>query len=433
MSLDADPQDVEVEEPAPAKRRGIFYGWWVVASAALVQCVNSAVYFYGMPVFFPPLIEEFGWSRTALAGVFSIARMEAGIAGPIAGLCIDRWGPRRMMLIGLSLMSVGFVILSKVSSLEMFYAVFLLFLSVGTGFGVSPPLGACVANWFVRRRSTAMGLLMTGGGIGGVAAGSLGLLITAYGWRSALVIVGVVVAVTGIPGLLFVRHRPEAYGLRPDGDPPPATPQAARAAALPQVSFQPWQALRTPVFWLLALTFGTRHLTTSGTIVHLPAMMVDQGQPLEIAAAVSGLVALASIPGRLIAGWIGDRLPKNLVFGGCLALMALGLAAFTLGSTPLHLGVFIVAYGAAYGGAVPLTMAIVADYFGRQRYATIYGFAQFGMMWGTIGGPVLAGYAFDTTGSYEVALQGFIVVAVVGALVSLVAGPPRAPRQAVAA
>ena len=428
MSIQAGSPPVQ-RRVTPGKRGNVFYGWWVVASAGLVQAVNSAVYYYGMPVFLTPLTEEFGWSRAALSGAFSIARLEAGIAAPLAGLSIDRWGPRRMMLIGLVMMSVGFVLLSQVQTLEMFYFIFLFFLSVGTGFGVGPPLSACVANWFVRKRGTAMGLLMTGGGIGAAAAGSLGLLITAFGWRTALVIIGVVVLVTGIPGALIIRHRPESIGLRPDGDPtPPPQPVAKAMGAVRQINFQPMDALRTPAFWLLAVIFGSRHLTTSGAIVHLPAMMVDKGYSLEIAAAIAGLVGLASIPGRLLGGWLGDKVPKYLVFAGCMALLAFGLVMLMVGSTPLHLGIFVMAYGAAYGGAVPLSMAMVADYFGRRRYATIYGFCQFAMMWGSIGGPVLAGYAFDTTGSYLVALQIFTVVAVIGMFVSVVARPPVVAR-----
>ncbi|MHB1134187.1 MAG: MFS transporter [Chloroflexota bacterium] len=431
MSLDANLPCAPPETPPKAKRGKIFYGWWVVASAAVVQAVNSCVYFYGLPVFFTPLVEEFGWSRAALSGAFSIARLEAGIAGPLAGWSIDRWGPRRMMLIGLSMMSLGFVLLSQVQSLEMFYVIFLLFLSLGTGFGVAPPLSACVANWFVRKRGTALGLLMTGGGVGGALAGSLGLLIVAFGWRTALVIIGAIVLATGIPGALIMRHRPEPYGLRPDGDPPlppPTSPVGGVAAAPATRGFLPAEALRTPAFWLLAVIFGARHLTTSGTIVHLPAMMVDRGYSLEVAAFIAGAVALASIPGRLLCGWLGDRVPMAKVFAGCMALIAFGLVVLIVGSTPLHLGIFVVAYGVAYGGAVPVTMAMVADYFGRRRYATIYGLTQFTMMWGSIGGPVLAGYAFDTTGSYALALQVFTAVAIVGTLVSLVVQPPIKPR-----
>jgi MFS family permease len=381
-----------------------------------------------MAVFFTPLVQEFGWTRAALSGAFSIARLEAGIAGPLAGICIDRWGPRRMMVLGLILMSVGFVLLSRVESLEAFYLIFLLFLSLGTGFGVMPPITTAVTNWFYRRRSLATGLLMCGAGVGGFAASSLGWLITAYGWRQTLVFVGIFVIVTGVPGVLLLRHRPEPYGLRPDGD-PPAPVSSARAATAPNDGFLPSEALRVRAFYGLAFIFGARHVTTSGTLVHLPALMVDRGFTLEAAATLAGVVALVSIPGRVLCGWLGDRVDKRYVFAACLLFMVIGIAALALGSSPGHLGVFTVAYGMAYGGSVPLTVSIVADYFGRRRFATVYGLSQFAMMWGTISGPMIAGYAFDTTGSYQVALNIFMAVGIVGTVGTLLVRPPRLPGR----
>ncbi len=433
MSSPAEPSAASTTV-APAKRPAIFYGWWIVAAGTLAIAINGAVYYYGMAVFFTPLIQEFGWSRTALSGVFSIARMQAGIAGPLTGLAIDRWGPRRMMVIGMCMVSLGFFLLARVSAIEAFYAIFIVFLSVGTGLAASPPVGAAVANWFVRHRSTAMGILMCGGGIGGFMATALGYLIDGYGWRTTMDIIAVVVLATGLPVAAVIRHKPEPYGLRPDGDPPGATirvePKSAIAKARAnQINFQPHEALGTFTFYLLCLMFGLRHLTTSGALLHLPALMVDRGYSLETAALIAGLVALASVPGRLVCGWLADRMDSRYVFAGCFALLSLSATVLALGSSPLHLVFFVVGYGVSYGGSVPLTMSMVADYFGHRWYATIYGISQFGMMWGAILGPLVAGYAFDSTGSYELALNVFTVTNFLGFLICFVVRPPKPPRR----
>ncbi|MHB1134186.1 MAG: MFS transporter [Chloroflexota bacterium] len=435
MSVEPDlPRGAEAT-PRQA-RGGIFYGWWIVFAGTLAVAVNGAVYYYGMAVFFTPLIAEFGWSRTALSGAFSIARMQGGIAGPLTGWAIDRWGPRRMMTVGMVVTAVGFALLARVYSIEEFYFVFLVFLSVGTSLGASAPVGAAVANWFVRRRSLAMGMLMTGGGLGGFLATGLGFLIALYGWRATMEIVAVIVLVTGLPLAAVMRSRPQPYGLRPDGDlagaPARPTSKIAQIRAA-RVSFQPRQALATRVFYLMAVMFGLRQLTTNGALLHLPALMVDRGYTLEAAALIAGLVALISVPGRIVCGWLGDRYDQRFVLAGCFALLSITTAVLAAGSSPLHLIIFVVGYGVSYGGSVPLTMSMVADYFGYRWYATIFGLTQFAQMWGSIAGPLLAGYAFDSTGNYEMALNVFTVTNFVGLLLCFIVRPPKPPQRLPAA
>jgi len=410
-------------------RGGLFYGWWIVAAGTVIIAVNSAFFYYGMAVFFTPLILEFGWSRTALSGVFSIARMQAGIAGPLAGIAIDRWGARRMVLIGLLFVATGFFLLARVYTLEAFYAVFILCLSVGTGLSASPPIGAALANWFVRRRGLAMGILMCGAGVGGFLATSLGWLIGAYGWRTTMNIMAGTVLLTGLPAAMVIRHRPQPYGLRPDGDPPgepPAKPRSTIAELRRAGSdFPPAETLRTRAFYLLALVFGLRQLTTSGALIHLPALMVDRGYALETAAAIAGLVALVSIPGRLLCGWLADRVDQRYVFAASFVLLSASLTVLTFGATPLHVGLFVVGYGLSYGGGVPLMMSMVADYFGHRWYATTYGLIQFAMTWGNVAGPLVAGYAFDATGGYDLALHTFTLGNLLALVVVLLVRPPR--------
>ena len=199
----------------------IFYGWWIVLGAALGMALNASVYFYGFGVFFDSLITEFKSSRVVLSGAFSLARLESGLLGPIDGFLVDRFGPRKVMLIGVLLMGTGFVVLSRVSSITGFYLAFILMLALGAGLGFATPLITAVGNWFVRRQGVAFGLAMSGIGLGGLLVPLLSWVITQYGWRNAMLVAGITVFIVATPISLLMRHKPEQYGDVPDGEAAP--------------------------------------------------------------------------------------------------------------------------------------------------------------------------------------------------------------------
>src|SRR3989304_6239257 len=145
---------------APKK---VFYGWWIVLAAAAMNTYGSGVWFYGFPVFFPRIVEEFKWSRAATAGAFSISRVEGGLEGPIVGYLVDRFGPRKLALCGAAVAGFGFFLMSRinsfsvgplsVSALVAFYLLYGGILSVGYNTGFGSATLAPIANWFARRRA----------------------------------------------------------------------------------------------------------------------------------------------------------------------------------------------------------------------------------------------------------------------------------------
>ena len=149
---------------------GIFYGWWIVAGGSVLTALGAGLNFYGFSAFFLPLSVEFGWSRSALSGVFALARLEGGFLGPIEGFLIDKYGPRKMMFIGIPLMGLGFVLLAGVNSLLALYLVYIFTITLGSSLGTFAPATAAVANWFFRKRGRALGFVMSGVGIGGASA-----------------------------------------------------------------------------------------------------------------------------------------------------------------------------------------------------------------------------------------------------------------------
>ena len=141
----------------------IFYGWWIIIAGALAMSIGSGVNFHGFGNFIIPLSEEFGWSYATISIVFALARLESGLVGPLEGWAVDRLGPRRLMLIGLPLMGLGYIFMSRVSSLLTFMCVYIFLIALGNSLGMSTPITAAAANWFNRKRGLAFGIMWSFG------------------------------------------------------------------------------------------------------------------------------------------------------------------------------------------------------------------------------------------------------------------------------
>ena len=201
----------------------IFYGWWVVLAASLIHMWGAGTFFYSFTAFFNPVVEEFGWSYAATSFAASLRSVEGGIASPLVGLAVDRYGARRLLFLGSVLSGLGFVFLSRTNSLWSFYLIF-VFLSVGSSLLFPIPGWAAVANWFVKHRGKALGLLSAAIGMGGMLIYFVNWLIGCCGWRMTMIIIGIGMWVIGIPCSLMVRHSPEPYGFSPDGRTSPKPP-----------------------------------------------------------------------------------------------------------------------------------------------------------------------------------------------------------------
>jgi len=418
--------------------RSIYYGWWIALAGAFSMALSAGLNFYGFSAFFVPLNAEFGWSRTALSAVFSMSRLEGGLLGPIEGYVTDRLGPRKVMLVGVPLMGVGFILLSRVDSILELYLVYLLAIAAGSGFGFMTPVTAAVANWFHAKRSRAFGLLWSGVAIGGGALVPLvAWLIDAHGWRTAAVVSGVLILVVGFPVALVMRHRPEQYGLLPDGaEARTLARQSARrgetepggAPAAEQGELGARQALRTPAFWFLGLSSSLRSVVTSGFAIHFIPMMVDRGMSLPLAGSLLGSVAFLSITGRFGLAWLGDTWDKRYLLAGTLGITSLTMIGMCFVTDLAPLIGILVAYAAVYGGSTVLPLSLQADLFGRRSFATTRGLLNTVQTGGMLIGPVFAGFVFDRTGDYLWAFAGFAAASFLGMLLILGARRPTPSR-----
>jgi MFS family permease len=415
------------------KMDDVFYGWWIAIASMTVLSVGAGVYWQGFGVFFLPLAQEFSTSRAVLSGVVSISQLEGGLLGPVGGYLVDRFGPRRMMLIGGGIMGLGFLLLSQVQSLMMFYAVFLLAISVGMSIGIRVPALVAPVNWFIKKRGRALGIATSGGGLGGVFVPLLGWLIVTVGWRVTAVISGLMVWAVALPLAFFMRTRPEDYGLLPDGE--TSDPQKVdsthhendMANRIPgEAEYTLGQALKTPAFWLLAIVLGLRQLAIGAIALHQVPFLVGIGIRTEIAATVLGMTGVISILGRFGFGWLADRISTRYVMASTMGLVAIGSFILANVSTWWHLFFFVPIYAVGWGGGATLMFALRAEYFGRKAFGTISGAMDAIQMFGLVLGPVFAGLVYDLTESYYPA---FITFAISAALAALTMGFIRPPKR----
>ncbi len=410
----AAPADIPGRAAPPRQGPlGLFYGWWMVAIAGTAQFLSGGFYQVGFSAYFLPITRDLGLSRTAISLAFSMRSLEGGLDGPLVGYLVDRLGPRFMIRAGSVLTSTGFVLLAFTHDYLSFMLVFLGLLVLGVNSGVALPFSSLVNHWFARKRAMAITLSHVGVEIGGTLLTPLvALMVLNVGWRQAAVVSGVVFLAV-VPFLsLFVRNTPESMGLRPDGDPPRAispsadgNPAPGAGSAQREVDFAVRDALRTEAFWHLAMAVGARQFAKQVLMVHLIPLLVWKGIDEQAAALLLGAFAFCQIPLRIVAAYFADRWSMTKVAG--LAGLA-GVGAVIVLLLPEHGWVgtgllFVLLFALAETGNSS-GWAVIGDFFGRSKYATIRGAIGFAQSAISLPAPVLAGWVYDSTQSYQVAL-----------------------------
>ncbi|MBI4236757.1 MAG: MFS transporter [Chloroflexi bacterium] len=411
-------------------RPRVYYGWWVVLAATLSTFVHGSIFLYGFSVFVRPLTQEFAWTRTQVSLAVTLATLAGALAGPLAGHLVDRRGPRAMELYATVSLGIGFILMGWMDSLWAFYGIFAVFVGIGYsvgGVGLAPT--AAVANWFIRRRSLGMGIAAVGWGPGGLVwPVLLATVIGAQGWRAAAVLAGVAILVLGVPISLLLRHRPERYGYMPDGG--PALPAATRGPAVAEVNLSLQQALATSTFWLLAVLLSLAFMVTPAIGLHQVPFLVEAGFAPATAGAILGTMTMASIPARVLFGWLGDRYDKRALLILALLLQAGGLLILATAHALWQLLLYTVVFGTGFGALRPLSGALRADYFGRRSFGAIQGVGASVQTAGTMAAPLLTGWLADSLGSYRPAFLALAALNVVGVLVALLLRSPAHPRPA---
>ncbi|MBM4414883.1 MAG: MFS transporter [Chloroflexi bacterium] len=400
------------------RRPAISYGWWVVLAGTALSTLVGVFSYYGMGIFFNAIRDDLGWSAAALGVALALARIQGGVLAPIVGLAIDRYGSRRLILLGVLMTGSGFVLLGQTTSIVYFYVVFIVLVQGGISAGMGNAPSAAVVHWFTARRATALGVLNLGISLGGILAKPLAEVVVAFGWRTAFVLAGVIVWVVGLP-LAFVIRRPGDSG---------GTARAARATRSDTaLEYSPMEALRTLAFWSIAWMFAARHFVTGSVALFLVPLLQERGMSLTDAATVLSLMAFIGMPGRVGFAWLGDRMDKRAVIALCLVFQSAGLILFTALGGTIGIVCFLVLYSPTYSGVLPLIPAIQADYFGAKWFATIAGMMAPITTISVVSGPLFVTAIRDLRGSFEPA---FVALAMVNVLALVFVALVRVPRGA---
>ncbi|MBI2760325.1 MAG: MFS transporter [Chloroflexi bacterium] len=428
----------------------IYYGWILVVSLAITETVSWGLLYYAFTVFLTPMQHEFGWSRSAMAGAFSLALLISGLAGVPAGRWLDRHGPRVIMTAGSCAATVLVLAWASVQSLVALYIVWAC-LGLTMAAVLYEPAFVVVATWFRRKRGRALTLLTFLAGFASVIFIPLaGRLVDLQGWRAALVTLAIILAVITIPlHALVLRRRPEDMGLAVDGDsphPPTPSPSPAGEGELryslssspphpssliphpsppatpsPERSVTAHSALRGVTFWLLMVAFFLSTLGVGVVFVHLVPYLTDRGYSAGFAASATGLVGVMALPGRLVLTPLGDRFPRSMVAAGIFALQTLSLLVLLLVHSTAGVFGFVVLFGAGFGAVTPARAALVAEFYGPAHFGSINGALGLFLTGARAAAPVGAGIVYDIAGSYDLVLWGLVVVSAISAVAVLMA------------
>jgi len=399
----------------------VFFGWYIVASAAGLQLLSGLLWMQSYGAYVVLLQEDFGWSKTMVAGAFALARVESGVLGPLQGWLVDRFGPKIILTIGILLFGIGFISFSSINSLLGFYLSF-AFIAVGSSLGGFATVMVSIVNWFQQHRSKAIAVSQIGYSLGGVAVPLLVICLEAIGWRMTAFYSGLVVLLVGLPLAQLVRHRPADYGQIADGQYVVSTTATSQ---LQGVDFSARQAMATPAFWLVSVGHASALLCVSVVMVHLvPHLSQGLGFTLTEAALVVALLTGFQMFGQIVGGYLGDRFNKRWLCIACMVVHALALLELAYATEVSEVILFAIMHGLAWGVRGPLMVAIRADYFGPSAFGTIMGFSSLILMFGMSGGPIIAGYMADLYGDYKIGLVSIACAAFLGSFCFVAARKP---------
>jgi MFS family permease len=409
----------------PDSGRPVFYGWVVLAASVGLIAVGTGTIF-SLAVFLRPLEEEFGWTRSLISGIAFVNWVIFGLGSFAWGALSDRVGARRVVGAGVVILGAALVLSSQVRTAGELYVAFGVLGAIGAS-AFYVPLAATATRWFAARRGLAMGIISGGMGLGiflvpPTARG----LITTVGWRATFALFGGLAWVVGIVGLRYLVNRPEERGLQSYGA--AATSDGARATTSAR-GMSPVEALRQPVFWGVALVHFGCCAAHSGPIFHMVAHAMDLGVTKMAAASMLGLSGATSIAGRLSSGILADRFGAKPALVGMLGLQAAVLSTYLYADGAVSLFAVALAFGVAYGGAMPLYALVAREFFGERVVGTTFGgiflISCIGMGLGAYGGGIL----YDHLGTYWTLHLGSTLV---GAAAVAVALALRAPSRVAA-
>jgi len=413
-------------DPAAGRGGKLFYGWRVAGACFLNLFAIVGIMYYSFPVFYSPLIREFGWSRAQVTAGFAVSIVVIGpLFGISAGILIDRFGPKRILLFGLFAAGAAFAGYGFMSSLAVFY---LLYFMQTAGYVTAGPIPnqVLISRWFDRWRGRAMALAYVGAGIGGAVAPVLAqFLISNIGWRGAMHAISAGILLVLVPvSWVVIKNHPRDVGCLADGDSGPAGPTRAPAAKDTLKSLH--RVFRTREFWLIALGSFLSIGAVGGLIQHFVLFLRDRGLDAEKSAGVASFLLVASILGRVVMGWLADRIPKKYVMLIAFSAVAGAVPLLYTGDVSRMAYVFAAVFGFGMGADYMMIPLMTAECFGVRSLGKLMGIIITTDSLGQAFTPVIVGRLFDVHRNYNLGFALVAAMAVAGAVTVVFIRPDRA-------
>jgi MFS family permease len=378
---------------------------------------------YSYSVFLVALLKDFGWSRSVLAGAFSVFTLVHGAANPLIGMLCDRVGPRRLVIFGGAALGLALYGNSFIDSPERLYVGFGLLTAVSVALCGWVPAVVLVQRQFMDRLALSLGIVSSGIGLGMLLVVPLcQAMIETLGWRSAWQILGLICAGWIVPAnLLLVRDAsaPAEVVTAPAADAPAEAQRKAKAHGAAARDVTLGGAVRSQAFWLVMGAFFFGNICSQTLHVHQVAFLVDHGIAAMSAASVVGVVGIASVFGKTGGGWLADRFEREVIYVIGIAILVGAVGALALvGVAPSLFGAYVFAamLGVGYSATAALIPAMISDRFRGRQFGLILGMGLMGSALGSALGPWMAGRLFDATGSYSIP---FVIAASCGTIAGI--------------
>ncbi len=414
-------EEVETEPPPTPTRASRylpfvtaapFYGWWVLGSFIGLRMIASGVGNNVRSLLVLPLEDEFGSSRAAISLMATAGSISVALTAPLGGWLMDRFGPRRVMLVTLLVAAGGYVALSQAQALWQVIVMFALPLGVAYNWAILNSGAPILNNWFDRQKARALSLLNVGHGAGALLLPLMALAIVDLGWRTAILAGGVVLLVAGLITVFVIRDTPEEMGLTPDGD-AKAEDDAPYSGHNQTAGTTLKEAVRTPFFWAIGLGSACMLFINSSVIFHMVPLMESRGEGESLGALLLSLQLLLTVPIVLASAWAADKVGGTRVLTGMMVFASLGVLVLLVAETRWVYvpAVALLAFGGSHWA---ILWAVLGRVYGRLHYNSIRMSIYSILIAGMSGAPVLAGLSFDIHDSYTPWLRILIAISAIG-------------------
>lgn len=401
----------------------------------LITAVVGGTVLYSFGVFFDPMASDLGWPRGVTATAFSMMILVMGASAPIVAAAITRFGVRKVLVIGTSLLIIATLLMSVITQVWQLYIVYGLLVGMSMAAGSFLTLTILINYWFIKHKGLAIGIVQAGPGIGAIIlAPFTSYLIGRIDWRSSWLVLGAIVFIFAcLPAIILVRGKPEDIGQFPYGSTIDRSTVESSSAQEIQSTTRDWgvkEALRTPTLWLITVFMCANMFVLNMVTVHQVVYLTDIGVSEIMAASALGLMAGISGIARIIGGILADRIQPRFVAAIACLLETVALIILINARVLPLIYVYIIVFGMAYGWLIVSVPTIIGNYYGRKNYGAIYSRMFLLSTFMSAAGPVFAGFFFDSTGSYLIPFSVAASFCVVGAVSAFFARRPKFPSNA---